>query len=233
LESPALTLERPYSVATERREMLPFVVRLADSPQDVRKAVEIRATAYARHVPEMGLILRDPEPDDFRTDALLLLAVSKLDNAVVGSLRLQHNIDRPLRIESDLELPAGIKGARLVEVRRLGVGNGISGRLVMAALIKAVYEICYAGRSDYIIFCARPAVAAIYRTMHFDDLLGGRTVSLSYAGGEPHSVFSLPIRDADHRWRTSKFHLYEFTAKTEHPDIQINYERVHSVFGIG
>jgi hypothetical protein len=231
-ESPSLIPERPYSVATERREALPFRVRLAESPQDRRRAVEIRASAYARHIPTMGQMLREPEVDDFRTDVLLLLAESKLDQAVVGSVRLQHNSDRPLRIEGELELPAAMRGRRLVEVRRLGVGNGTSGRMVMAALIKAAYEICHAGQIDYLLFCARPALASIYRPMHFDDLLGGGTVALSYAEGEPHNVFSLPIRDADRRWRSTEFYLYDFTARTEHPDIQIDYGRVRAHFAI-
>lgn len=232
LDTTSLVPERPYSVAAERRELLPFHVRVAESPQDLRRAVEIRATAYARHIPDLGRVLREPEVDDFRPDALLLLAESKLDKAVVGSLRLQHNIDQPLRIEGEIELPAAMRGKRLVEVRRLGVGNGTSGRMVMAALVKAAYELCHAGQIDYLVFCARPTVAAIYRTMHFDDLLGGGTVLLTYANSEPHNVFALPIRDADRRWRTAGFHLYDFTARTEHPDIRIDYARVCAVFGV-
>ena len=230
-DTTSLMPERPYSVAVERRELLPFRVRIAESAQDIDRAVEIRAAAYARHIPTLGQTLRKPEADDLRPDALLLIAESKLDKAVVGSLRLQHNFDRPLRIEGELELPAALRGKRLVEVRRLGVGNGTSGRMVMAALVKAAYELCYASDVDYLIFGARRSVAAIYRTMHFDDILDGGTVPLSYADNEPHSVFTLPIRDADRRWRTAGLVLYDFTARTEHPDIRIDYDRVFAVFG--
>ena len=66
--------------------------------------------------------------------------------------------------------------------------------------------------------------------MHFDDVLGGKTISLSYAGDVPHSVFALPIRDADRRWRIAQYSLYEFAARTEHPDIRIDYERVATMF---
>ena len=93
----------------ERRELLPFRVRLAESPQDIDGAVEIRAAAYARHIPALGQALRKPEADDLRPDALLLIAESKLDGVVVGSLRLQHNFDRPLRIEGELTLPKPTK----------------------------------------------------------------------------------------------------------------------------
>ncbi len=225
-----LARERPYSVAIERREMLPFRVRLAQSAQDIDRAVEIRAAAYERHVPSIGHALRMPEPDDLRPDALLLIAEGKLDGVVLGSLRLQHNFDRPLRIESALELPEELQGRRLVEVRRLGVGNGSSGRMVMAALVKAAYELCHASNIDYLVFAARRSVATIYRTMHFDDMLDGGTVPLPYADNMAHSVFSLPIGDADRRWRTTGYNLYDFMARTEHPDIRIDYERVFAVF---
>ena len=222
---------RPYSVASDRREFLPFRVRLAESAQDIDKAVEIRAEAYARHIPHMGDALREPEPDDLRPDALLLIAESKLDGVVVGSLRLQPNFDRPLTIESELTLPETHAGRRLVEARRLGVGNGTSGRMVMVAMVKAAYELCYASDIDYAVVGGRRSVAIMYRTMLFDDILDGETISLPYAGNLPHSIFSMPIRDADRRWRTMGHSLYDFMARTEHPDIQIDYERVLAVFG--
>ena len=222
---------RPYSVACERRELLPFRVRLAETAQDIDKAVEIRAAAYSRHVPDMGDALRKPEPDDLRPDALLLIAESKLDGVVVGSLRLQPNFNRPLRIEAELALPETHAGRRLVEARRLGVENGTSGRMVMVALVKAAYELCHASDIDYAIVGGRRSVAIMYRTMLFDDILGGETVSLPYASNLPHSIFSMPIRDADRRWRTMGHSLYDFMARTEHPDIRIDYERVFATFG--
>ena len=228
----ALATERPYSVPIERRELLPFRVRLAETTQDIERAVEIRAAAYARHVPALGRALLEPEADDLRPDAMLLIAEGKLDGVVVGSLRLQHNFDRRLRIEGELTLPDVYQGRRLVEVRRLGVGSGISGRMVMAALVKAAYELCHAASIDYLIFCARQSVAAMYRAMHFDDVLNGSTVQLSYADNVPHSIFSLPVRDADRRWRSTGYALYEFAARTEHPDIHIDYQRVSAVFGL-
>lgn len=101
----------------------------------------------------------------------------------------------------------------------------------MAALVKAAYELCHAGEIDYLIFGARRSVAAIYRTMHFDDILDGGTIPLSYAENQQHSIFSLPIRDADRRWRTGEQPLYDFMARTEHPDLRIDYERVFAVLG--
>jgi hypothetical protein len=227
----ALLPERPYLVPIDRRELLPFRVRLAESTQDIHKAVEIRAAAYARHIPEMGAALREPESDDLRDDALLLLAEGKLDRDVVGSLRLQPNFNRPLRIEGEVSLPESHRGRRLVEARRLGVDNGSSGRMVMVALVKAAFELCHASGIDFVVVAGRRSVATMYRTMLFDDVLGGATIDLSYAESLPHSVFSMPVADADRRWRTTRHGLYDFMARTEHPDIAIDYDRVFAAFG--
>ena len=179
----------------------------------------------------MGEKLRKPEADDLRSDALLLIAESKLDRSVVGSLRLQPNFTRPLRIESEVALPEVYKGRRLVEGRRLGVGHGVSGRMVMVALVKAAYELCHASRIDYVVVAGRRPVSSMYRSMLFDDILDGDTVALSYAGHIPHSVFSMPVQEADARWRAADHALYDFMARTKHPDIQIDYDRVFDTFG--
>ena len=231
---PATTLlrpTRPYSVSVEKRELLPFRVRLAETAQDIEKGVEIRAAAYARHIPGLGNALRKPEPDDLRPDALLLIAESKLDGVAVGSIRLQPNFNRPLTIESALTLPETHQGRRLAEARRLGVENGASGRMVMVALVKAAYEICHACDIDFALVGGRRSVAIMYRTMLFDDILNGETVSLPWAGDLPHNIFSMPIRDADRRWLTMGHSLYDFMARTEHPDIRIDYEQVLAAFG--
>ena len=220
-------------MAIERRELLAVPIRLAESTQDFEGAVEIRAAAYARHIPNLGQVLRGPSLDDLRPDALLLLAESKLDEGVVGwILRLQHNIDRPLRIEGEIELPMPDEGKRLVEVRRLGVGNGISGRMVMAALFKAAYEICHAAQMSTISFSApgRRLRPCTERCISMTSWKVAR--SDCHPDNVPHSVFALPVRDADRRWRTTGYSLYEFAARTEHPDICVNYERVFAVFGI-
>ena len=212
------------------RESLPFVVRFVDSAQDLDKAVEIRSSAYARHVPTVGTALRRPETDDYRKDVLVLLAERKIDGRPLGSVRLQTNVDQPLRIEGELNLPDVYANRRLVEAMRLGVTNGTSGRLVNAALLKAAYEICHACEIDYSIAAGRRSVAEIYRWMCFDDVLDGGTIPLSYADHLPHGVFAMPIRDFDRRWRSTSHGLYQFFASTEHPDIDIDYERVFETF---
>lgn len=225
------SLERPYSVHIETSEELPFVVRLVETAQDLRKAVEIRSSAFARHIPSFGEELREPEADDHRRDVLLLIAERKTDRKVIGSMRMQPNIHRPLRVEGETTLPTAYIGRRLIEFMRLGVENGSAGRMVMAALAKAGYEICHAARFDFIVAAGRRSTSEIYRSMRFDDVFAGDVVELSYAQNMPHSIFALPILEADYRWRATRHALYGFMARTEHPDIRIDFRRVFQVFG--
>ncbi len=158
---------------------------------------------------------------------LLLLAERKLDKRVLGSMRLQPNVRRPLRIESVTRLPKPYDGCRLIEFMRLGIENGISGQMVMAALAKASYEICHATRMDFIVAVGRRTTSAIYRSMLFDDVLDGGTPSLSR--------MQATCRTASTAFRLSRpivagakgnHSLYDFMARTEHPDIDVDYGRV-------
>jgi hypothetical protein len=216
-------VDHPYSVLPQRTESLAFRVRLATSTADIVRAVAVRSSAYGRHVPAVGAVLRVPEPDDSRNDVLLVIAESKLDRAVLGSIRLQPNFHQPLRLQTDVTLPDKLTGRPLVEFMRLTVTHGLPGRLVMAALAKASFEICHRTGVEYILVAGRQPVSLMYESMQFDDLLGGGTVNLSYAAGLPHGIYCLPVRDADRRWRTAAHSLYPFMAHTEHPDIEIDY----------
>jgi hypothetical protein len=222
---------RPYSASIESTEELPFMVRLVETAQDLRAAVEIRSIAFARHIPSFGEQLRSPETDDHRPDVLLLIAQRKADRKVIGSMRLQPNVHRPLRVEENTVLPIAYLGRRLIEFMRLGVENGYAGRMVMAALAKAGYEICHAARFDFIVAAGRRSTSEMYRSMHFDDVFNGATVELAYAQNMPHSIFALPVLEADHRWRAAAHPLYGFMARTRHPDIQIDFGRALRAFG--
>ncbi|UUX97153.1 N-acyl amino acid synthase FeeM domain-containing protein [Aquabacterium sp. J223] len=214
---------RPYSVPALRQDTLPFVVRLAESRDDILKAVHLRAQAYGRHLPEVGQLLMQPEADDWRDDVLLLIAESKLDRSVLGSIRLHPNWLHPLRIQGEFEMPAHLRGRRLLELMRLTVRNGLAGKLVMGALAKASFEICAWAGIDAMLVAGRFPVSAMYEAMQFDDLLHGATVPLSYAAGVPHGIYALPIAEVETRLRKVGHWLYPFIAHTEHRDIQLDY----------
>lgn len=220
---------RPYSVHSDRQQLLPFRVRLASSPQDLQSVVEIRAAAYARHLPAFAQTLRTPEQEDLRSDVLLLIAERKLDRVPIGTMRLEPNFNGPLRIERETTLPVAYQNRRLVETTRLGVQNGIGGTMVMAALVKAAFEICHAWDFAYGIAVGRRSMAEMFRTMCFDTVEG--PVRISYAKNSPLWIFAIPVLDWEDRLRVRDHFYFDFMARTEHPDINIDYDLVHRAFG--
>ena len=215
------------------KHYLPFTIEIVSSKKDLANAIELRAAAYSRHnAPALDRV-RNGEPEDERDDVVLLIARSKLDGGIVGTMRLDPNLNSPLHIESVITVPEPYSRSRCVEFMRLGVRNGTSGRLVSAALAKAGYEICVAMNVDYIFLCSRSPVDTLYRGYRFDDLLNGRKLELHYAPGAPHFVLCLPVAEAEDRWRQHSESVYRFFVETEHPDIRIDYAQVRQRFSAG
>ena len=224
-----IALERPYSTPAEREETLPFRVRLARGPQDLRQAVEIRASAYGRHLPHIGEILRAAETEDYRSDVLLLVAERKLDRRLIGTMRLEPNLHGPLGVESETTLPDLYRKRRLVETTRLGIESGSTGTMVMAALVKATFEICHACAVDAAIAVGRPSMAEMFRSMCFDVVAG--PIRMSYAKRTPLWIFAIPILAWESRLRERGHFYFNFMARTEHPDIDIDFDAVFEAFG--
>lgn len=220
---------RPYRAEAVRRESLPFRVRLVSSAQDLEKVVEIRSTAYSRHYPRLAEPLSRPEPEDNRSDVLLLIAERKIDRKPLGSMRLQPNFVRPLRIEGELKLPPIYAGRRLVETTRLGIENGSAGSMVMVALAKAAFEICHATAIDFGIAGGRRPMAHVLRALGYDEIAG--PIPISYGNNLPHWVFGIPIAEVETRLQFNSTLYYEFMARTEHPDISVDYGHALEVFG--
>jgi hypothetical protein len=220
---------RPYFAASERVERLPFRVRVVTTPQDLAKAVEIRASAYARHLPALGPALQVPEAEDLQPDVLVLLAERKFDGAPIGSLRLQSNVRRPLRLQGEAPPLEGLSSKRLVESTRLGVGAGPASKVVTATLIKAAYEVCRSVDVDYNVIGGRRSMAQFFRAMQFDELAGG-PFPISFGNNIPHWIFVLPVAEFELRLQQARHWYYEYFARTEHPDIEIDWAYVFSAF---
>ena len=212
------------------RHFLPFTVNLVRTKEDLARAVAVRASAFLRHNAPAADKLRNGERDDERDDVVLLVARSKLDGGILGTIRLQPNLKTPMHLESVIALPYPFNKSRCVEFIRLGVLESMAGRLVSSALAKASYEICVAMKMDYIFLCSRSPVDTMYRRYRFDDFLEGKKLELHYAPGVPHTVLCLPVAEAEERWRLHSQPVYRFFIETEHPDLEIDYDAVKSRF---
>jgi len=221
---------RPYSVHAETTQALPFRVRLARDERDLRRAVAVRVQAYGRHVPGMDEVLSAPEPDDFRSDAILLLAESKLDGQVLGSMRLLTNVLHPLHLEEEVALPQQFHGRKLLEAWRLTVCPGEAARQVSSALYKALYEVSFHADIDHVLVVARSPVDRLYRAMQFKEAMPGEKIALANTLFLPHGLYYLPVKEADALWRAAECPMYPFMAQTHHPDIEIDHAVVHDRF---
>jgi hypothetical protein len=210
-------------VFARHRQALPFTVSMVTTSAEMAHVVALRSSAYLRHNAPAAKRMRAPEDDDARQDVIILAARSKLDGGIVGTLRLNPNLQEPMKFEHSVALPTHFNGARCVELMRLGVANGARGERVSAALAKASYNICVASKFDFIFVASRPRVDMVYRRYRFDDCLGGERVELPYAPGVMHSILCLPVAEAEERWRSYSLWVYRFFVETEHPDIDIDY----------
>jgi hypothetical protein len=201
-------------------EYLPFTIRRVSNQTDMDKAIDLRHLAYSRHMPGFADALKVPEQDDLTDDAIVLIAESKLDGSVIGTVRIQTNLTAPLNMEQSIMLPDFFKGKTLAEVRRLAVAPGNPGRLVKMVLLKAVYQHCQTNHLDWILVAARRPLDRTYEQLTLEDVLDGRTfIPLPRENNVPHRVLGLETTSFHDRLVAVKHPLLNFFFYTEHPDI--------------
>lgn len=212
------------AMATER---LPFTIRRVETEDSLRKAVQIRHAAYARHLPEFAQTLALPEACDYEDDAVVLLAESRLDGTPLGSVRIQTNLHRALHVEESVELPSWLQGKRLAEVTRLGINEGRIGRVVKIALIKACFDYCEQNGIDYAVVTGRSPIDRQYAQLLFTDVFEeGTMVPLRHVGNIPHRVMAFEIATGEARWSAARHPMLGFFKHTRHPDIDVGARKV-------
>lgn len=207
-------------------ELLPFTVRLVGNEDDLSKAVSIRHSAYARHLPEFAQTLKSPEHADTDKGVVILLAESKLDGSPLGTMRIQSNQFKPLCLEQSVVLPNWLRTRRLAEATRLGVANGKEGRLVTTVLFKAYFQYCQQTGIEWLVVTARAPIDRTYDRLLFEDVFPGMGyIPISHVGNLPHRILSFNIYSAEDRWAHAKHPLLGFMFNTHHPDIELGSTR--------
>ena len=207
-------------------EVLPFTVRLVGDDKDLKKAVQIRHSAYARHLPTFAETLKTPESVDSDDGVVVLLAESKLDGSPLGTMRIQTNEFKPLSLEQSIALPEWMKGHRLAEATRLGVTDGKGGRLVTTVLFKAFYLYCKLTGIEWMVITGRSPIDRQYERMLFEDVFPGvGYIPLAHVGNLPHRIMSSSVETAEARWTMAKNPLFDFAFRTFHPDIELGERR--------
>jgi len=220
LSMPHLAYAKPHTEMNE--ESLPFTVRLVQDKTALNKAVSVRHSAYARHVPDFAQSLKTAETSDSENGVAVVLAESKLDGSPLGTMRIQTNRFKPLGLEASLPLPGWLHNSTLAEAVRLGVTNGKAGRMVKVALFKAFFQYCQREKIEWMVITARTPIDRQYERLLFEDVYPGiGYVPMSHVNNIPHRVMSFNIGTAEERWEANQHPLYDFFCKTYHPDIDI------------
>jgi hypothetical protein len=220
------TASRDEPAEHRRTESLPFLVRAVTGLGDIKRAVQVRHEAYLRHIPQFAAALTDPEEADLDDGSLVLLAESKLDQAPIGTMRIQSNLHQPLCLESSIYLPQRFRSARLAEATRLAVPSGGDSQLVKYMLFKAFYLFCQARGIDWMVIACRSPVDRMYDRLLFEDVYPGMGyVPLQHAGGLPHRIMALEIATARDKWSAANHPLLDFVVGTHHPDLQLDLQR--------
>ncbi len=202
-------------------ETLPFVVRMA-SQQDLGEVAALRAASYGKHMPELGAKLRQPEDSDYELGCEVIIARSKFDGSLLGTLRTHANVFKPLPLQSSMQLPERFQDVRMVETTRLCVKGSPNSSLVRNALFKALFEYCFAQRVDWMMAAGRRPVDRIYDALLFSDVgEPGKFRPMQHAGGVPHRVMCFSPADAQVNWAACQHLLYKFVFETRHPDIDL------------
>jgi len=204
-------------------ELLPFTVRLVGDEASLQKAVAIRHSAYARHLPEFAETLKTAEPADYENGVVILLAESKLDGAALGTMRIHTNSYKPLPLESSVELPQSLHVATLAEATRLAVTLDRAGQLVKTVLFKAYFQYCQAQGVEWLVIAGRSPVDRQYDRLLFSDVFPNMGyIPLRHAGNMPHRIMCFNVNEAEKLWKSTKHTLYDFIFKTNHPDLNLN-----------
>ncbi|MFP5407486.1 MAG: hypothetical protein ACLGHY_14505, partial [Gammaproteobacteria bacterium] len=156
-----------------RAVSLHFTVRLARTPEQLKKAVAVRSTVYAKRLPTLARVLAEAEHEDLIRDSIVLLAQSKETQAPIGTMRIVSNRHAPIEFEKEIELPARFRGKTIAQVSRLGVTGGRQGAQVKIALFKALYRYCLATQIEWIMATGIPPRDRDYVNLQFEDVFPG------------------------------------------------------------
>lgn len=208
---------------TMTEERLAFTVRLVRNEEDLNKAVQIRHSAYARHMPAVAETLIFPEKADTEDGVVVLLAESKLDGSPLGTVRIQTNRYQPLSLEKSVDLPAWLMDQPLAQVSRLGITQGIIGRMVKIILVKASFQYCEHQEIRWAMVAARAPLDRQYAQLMFEDVFpGSKYIPLPHMNNVPHRVMQFEIETGKSRWTEACHPLLKFFCDTYHPDIAID-----------
>lgn len=201
---------------------LPFRIRPALDADTLRRAAALRQEAYGRHLPEFSAALGEPEREDTLPGVALFVAESRLDDSILGSVRIHTNLFAPLPLEKSVALPASLARARLAEGTRLCVARDRPGNMVKALLCKAYYQFCAQEGIEHFMLVGRAPLDRQYEGMGFSDLYPEQGfIPMEHIAGIPHRVLSQEVSSCMDRLQASS-HPFHTIFQTDYADFDLS-----------
>ena len=174
------------------KNSLPFTLGIATLESEIQEVCRHRSLMYSKHNPELGAKLIEPEERDTpKPGQIIIVARSRLDRGIIGSIRVHLNNETPLPIESCVELPQHIHGCLLMESTRLSSSGG---SVCRNALCKAAILYAQHHKAVYCVIAAKPSLVHLYEAIGFTDLISPmNTYPIPYANNIEHRVLGLPL----------------------------------------
>jgi hypothetical protein len=187
-----------------------------------------RKRTYSRHLaplPNSDEANRDPSSDF----AVIFSAEAKTSGESFGSIRIETNLKNSFYFEEYVKVPELITRVPAVCASRLNVVPGPIGRVVKAALCKALYLYACAMQCQTIYAFVDASRARLYTSIGFKPVLDNNPLlELPQHGGLKHFLFKAEVLDFERNLKKVEHPLHDFVCNTYHPDIRI-FESVASL----
>lgn len=204
-------------------ELLPFIVRTANSDEDFAALCDLRAAAYARHDYLPGVADRLLEIDETDLRSTLLVAESKADGAIVGTIRVNSSLRGTTPIPPQMP-NVEFEGDSFTYVDRFAAQQGPLADIVALALIKAQWFCAYHEGVDWILAAALPALARRYRMVGLRTLAGAERgrFHIPHLHSKAYEAVGERLAGMPGNLRRAAPFLVPFFLDKDHPDILID-----------
>jgi hypothetical protein len=209
-------------------EYLNFRIRLLRDGQMLQGAMQVRKEVFTRHhlhtLGAKAAALSFHDHKDTQSGSTLFVAESKTSGAVLGSVRIQTNANRPLALEHDIVLPETMRGRHLAILSRMSIVSGNAGKDVFLGLGKAIYLYCVA-KQIHTVFLSSPvkSLTRMYPKFAWRDISqNGEKFSFLTDPGLEFSIFYWDIATLKNSMRLAvSARVYEFIFEKYHPDMEV------------
>jgi hypothetical protein len=203
---------------------LSFEVLFARTDRDLPQVGKARFETYNHHHSHFdGFTPPSVETKDLQKGSFLIYAKDKSTGVVLGSIRIQSNIKRPLDIElhQPNPLPANFIGKHLAFMSRFSVVKSDVAIAVHDALLKAAMMYCDSIQSSHWVVTADVATARLYQKIGFSRSTQGEPYEGAKDAPFPIYLLTATKNDFTKAILEKNKRLHFFIFDSVHPDIRL------------